>query len=205
MRPSPAADLTVQVLQETLDALVRHTRPRRKRNHQDVDPDLSSDPAKVIDLPAFLRSYREPIGAASVLPASWFADSKRLGRLEREAAKRPHGTPLVAASDLSAWNPPWVGENLPKDDRVAWVRALGVDERLTVVGAAANSPLAVRDKIKNVDGTESEDAERMLETLATELCDFLLRQHPLAKVAISIEKHILPDTECVAVHIERSR
>ena len=46
---------------------------------------------------------------------------------------------------------------------------------------------------------------KLIETLATELCDFLLRQHPLAKVAISIEKHILPDTECVAVHIERSR
>jgi hypothetical protein len=33
----------------------------------------------------------------------------------------------------------------------------------------------------------------------------LLLNHPLAKVAIRIEKHILPDTECVAVHIERSR
>ena len=46
---------------------------------------------------------------------------------------------------------------------------------------------------------------RLIETLATEICDFLLRNHPLSKVAISIEKHILPDTECVAVHIERSR
>ena len=46
---------------------------------------------------------------------------------------------------------------------------------------------------------------KLIETLATELCDFLLRNHPLSKVAISIEKHILPDTECVAVHIERSR
>ena len=46
---------------------------------------------------------------------------------------------------------------------------------------------------------------KLIETLAAELCDFLLRNHPLSKVAISIEKHILPDTECVAVHIERSR
>jgi dihydroneopterin aldolase len=46
---------------------------------------------------------------------------------------------------------------------------------------------------------------KLIETLATELCDFLLRLHPLSKVAISIEKHIMPDTECVAVHIERSR
>lgn len=58
--------------------------------------------------------------------------------------------------------------DLPKDDRVAWVRGLGVDERLTVVGAAANSPLAVRDKIKTIDGTELEDSEKMLEALAAE-------------------------------------
>lgn len=58
--------------------------------------------------------------------------------------------------------------DLPKDDRVAWVRGLGVDERVTVVGAAANSPLVLRDKIKNIDGTESDDSERMLEALATE-------------------------------------
>lgn len=46
---------------------------------------------------------------------------------------------------------------------------------------------------------------QLIETLATELCDFLLTHHPLSKIAITIEKHILPDTECVAVHIERSR
>lgn len=46
---------------------------------------------------------------------------------------------------------------------------------------------------------------KLIETLATELCDFLLLNHPLVKAAISIEKHILPNTECVAVHIERSR
>jgi dihydroneopterin aldolase len=46
---------------------------------------------------------------------------------------------------------------------------------------------------------------KLIETLATELCDFLLTRHPLSKIAITIEKHILPDTECVAVHIERSR
>ena len=37
--------------------------------------------------------------------------------------------------------------DLSADDRVAWVRGLGVDERLTVVAAAPDSPLQVRDKI----------------------------------------------------------
>jgi len=44
---------------------------------------------------------------------------------------------------------------------------------------------------------------RLIETLATDIASHLLGHHPLAKVAITIEKHILPNTECVAVHIER--
>ena len=46
---------------------------------------------------------------------------------------------------------------------------------------------------------------RLIETLAVEIADQLLGNHPLASVAVTIEKHILPDTECVAVHLERSR
>lgn len=44
---------------------------------------------------------------------------------------------------------------------------------------------------------------RLIETLATDVATHLLARHPLAHVAISIEKHILPNTECVAVHLER--
>ena len=46
---------------------------------------------------------------------------------------------------------------------------------------------------------------KLIETLATETADWLLGNHPLASVSITIEKHILPDTECVAVHLERQR
>jgi dihydroneopterin aldolase len=46
---------------------------------------------------------------------------------------------------------------------------------------------------------------RLIETLAVEIADHLLAAHPLTSVAVSIEKHILPDAECVAVHIERRR
>ncbi|MES2657587.1 MAG: dihydroneopterin aldolase [Verrucomicrobiota bacterium] len=46
---------------------------------------------------------------------------------------------------------------------------------------------------------------RLIETLATEIAGHLLENHPLQHVAVTIEKHILPNTECVAVHIERSR
>jgi 7,8-dihydroneopterin aldolase/epimerase/oxygenase len=46
---------------------------------------------------------------------------------------------------------------------------------------------------------------RLIETLALETADLLLRRHPLASVAITLEKQILPDTDCVAVHLERHR
>lgn len=45
----------------------------------------------------------------------------------------------------------------------------------------------------------------LIETLAVEIADWLLANHPLQRVAVSIEKHILPDTECVAVHVVRER
>jgi dihydroneopterin aldolase len=43
----------------------------------------------------------------------------------------------------------------------------------------------------------------LIETLAVETADWLLGRHPLKSVAVTIEKHILPDTECVAVHVVR--
>lgn len=61
----------------------------------------------------------------------------------------------VASSD--AWS---------EDDRVAWVRGLGVDERLTVVAAAAGSPLKVGDRVVEVEGYHRDNAEKMLLELA---------------------------------------
>lgn len=49
-----------------------------------------------------------------------------------------------------------------QNDRVAWVRGLGVDERLTVVGAAPDSPVQLRDKIQEIDGYKRENTEKML-------------------------------------------
>ena len=45
----------------------------------------------------------------------------------------------------------------------------------------------------------------LIETLAVEIADLLLTHHPLQSVSVTIEKHILPDTECVAVHVVRER
>jgi hypothetical protein len=52
------------------------------------------------------------------------------------------------------------------DDRVAWVRGLGVDERMSVVGTSPGSPLQLRDKIQEVAGYSRENTEKMLSELA---------------------------------------
>lgn len=58
-------------------------------------------------------------------------------------------------------------ESWDEVDRVAWVRALGVDERLTVVASAPLSPLARGERIDAVDGKRHEhDAEALLALLA---------------------------------------
>jgi uncharacterized protein (DUF1810 family) len=48
-----------------------------------------------------------------------------------------------------------------ENDRVAWVRGLNVDERLTVIAAAPGSVLAPGDKIEEIDGRSSRDAVKM--------------------------------------------
>ena len=53
-----------------------------------------------------------------------------------------------------------------EDDRVAWVRALGVDERLTVIGITPDSPLKLGDKIRSFDNYQSNNSEDMLTRLA---------------------------------------
>jgi dihydroneopterin aldolase len=46
---------------------------------------------------------------------------------------------------------------------------------------------------------------RLIETLAVETADYLLGSRPLRGVMVTVEKRILPDTECVAAHVERWR
>lgn len=53
-----------------------------------------------------------------------------------------------------------------EDDRVAWVRGLGVDERLTVVATAPGSGLQLRDRVVEIADYHSSSAEKMLLRLA---------------------------------------
>ena len=55
-----------------------------------------------------------------------------------------------------------------------------------------------------IEALAASKPRHLIETLALEIANHLLTNHPLCRVAVTIEKHILPNTECVAVHIERS-
>ncbi|MBV8380329.1 MAG: hypothetical protein JO369_06145 [Paucibacter sp.] len=52
-----------------------------------------------------------------------------------------------------------------ENDRVAWVRGLGVDERLTVVAVSTRSTLKVGDRITRIGSVANDDSESLLELL----------------------------------------
>ena len=110
------------------------------------------DDGRPVD-PALLRQiHAYGAGERAVRPAI-----ARSRELRDEACDKQWELPFAVASS-EAWG---------EDERVAWVRALGVDERLTVVAAAPESPLQVGERIDMVDGKRHEhDAEAMLELLA---------------------------------------
>lgn len=88
-------------------------------------------------------------------------------RVMRPAIER--AAKLQDADCDTQWELPFSVESsydLKPDVRVAWVRALGVDERLTVVGAALASPLKVGDKIQEIAGYSRENSEKMMLELA---------------------------------------
>lgn len=67
-----------------------------------------------------------------------------------------------------AWALPFAvatSDQLAEDDRVAWVRVLRVDERLTVVAASPESGLTLGDKLVDVAGYHSDLGQRMLKAL----------------------------------------
>ncbi|MFZ9936892.1 MAG: dihydroneopterin aldolase [Luteolibacter sp.] len=58
---------------------------------------------------------------------------------------------------------------------------------------------------KQISSLAAARPRRLIETLAVETADLLLCRYPLTGVRVCVEKHILPETDCVAVRIERFR
>jgi hypothetical protein len=80
---------------------------------------------------------------------------RRTAGLQDPDCDRQWELPFTLASS-EGWEP---------DDRVAWVRALGVDERLTVVATSADSPLKKGERVTDIDGYTSDDPADLLERL----------------------------------------
>lgn len=83
----------------------------------------------------------------------------------QEAVARTAARP---AECEKAWALPFAvasSDQLPVEDRIAWVRALQVDERPTVIAAASAAGLAVGERLAEVDGYHSDQAQRMFEAL----------------------------------------
>lgn len=105
-------------------------------------------------------------------------DEALLGRIsaygQGEQALRPAIVRTSALKDPECdkqWELPFAvasSQGYADDDRVAWVRALGVDERLTVVAASPESPVRKGQRIIDIAGTKDSDAETMSNELQSQ-------------------------------------
>ncbi len=59
--------------------------------------------------------------------------------------------------------------------------------------------------VLDIESLAARRPRKLIETLAVEVAESLLRNHPLRRVEILVEKRILPQTECVVVRITRER
>lgn len=131
-----------------------------------VDDGSAVDPKLLSDLHLYGKGQR------AVRPAI-----VRSAQLRDPDCSNQWEIPFMAASSY----------DLPKPAKIAWVRALQVDERLTVVAAAPGSGLAAGDKIVELDGYSSSNTFKMLARLE-ELRDdgdpFFVKLASLKKVEI---------------------
>jgi hypothetical protein len=80
----------------------------------------------------------------------------RSAQLRDKACDKQWELPFAVATS-QGWTP---------TERVAWVRGLQVDERLTVIALTQDAPVALGDRFVRINGREAEDSERLLEALA---------------------------------------
>lgn len=100
-----------------------------------------------------------------------FAQIQRFG--QGEQALRPAIVQTAALKDDACdhqWELPIsvaTSQAWEETDRIAWVRALGVDERVTVIATAPGQALQRGDKLVSIDGYENSRSDKMLAELAT--------------------------------------
>jgi len=103
-------------------------------------------------------------------------DEQLLGNIRHFGAGEQALRPAIVRSALlkdpacdRQWELPFAvatSYDLKADDRVAWVRALGVDERLTVIATSGQSALQLQDKIVALGNYKASNSVSMLAELA---------------------------------------
>jgi dihydroneopterin aldolase len=94
-------------------------------------------------------------------------------------------------------------------------RALPQQLRVTVKLSLAKPFHAMADEISRtldyaalaaaIQDLASSRPRRLIETLAADVASHVMRFAAVTTVEVTVEKFILPDTECVAVHLRRER
>lgn len=113
-------------------------------------PKFTVDDGRAVDptLLANIRLFGQ--GEQAMRPAI-----ARSARLQDPDCDRQWELPIAVATSQG-----WA-----ENDRVAWVRALGVDERLTVVATTHEAPLKPGDRLVDIDGSTSNEAAKLLAEL----------------------------------------
>jgi hypothetical protein len=105
----------------------------------------------------------------SKVDEKFLADIRAYGQGERLI--RPNIARSAALKDPDCdkqWELPFTAVSsydLDKPERIAWARALKVDERLSVIAVAGQASVSIGDKIAKVDGFHDKDSEKMMERL----------------------------------------
>ncbi|MDZ4187452.1 MAG: hypothetical protein U1D25_04970 [Hydrogenophaga sp.] len=110
-------------------------------------PKFTVDDGRTVDptLLANIRIFGQ--GEQALRPAI-----ARSARLQDKDCDRQWELPIAVATSQG-----WA-----ENDRVAWVRALGVDERLTVVATTHDAPLKPGERLVEIDGSTSNEAQKLL-------------------------------------------
>ncbi|GAB3542062.1 hypothetical protein GCM10027343_13450 [Noviherbaspirillum agri] len=88
-----------------------------------------------------------------------------------EQAVRPNIVKSAKLNDEDCdkqWELPFVvasSDDLPREERIAWVRGLQVDERLSIIAATPESGLKPGDKITEIDGDDDDPVEMFEELM----------------------------------------
>ncbi len=105
----------------------------------------------------------------------------------------------------------WTKIGVPDQERKKAQRILiTIDARIPKVTQAAKSDSIEKTVdyysiYQGIHAIAEQKSRKLLETLAEECADFVLKDFPISKVIVTVKKFIFKDTDFVAIEIERKQ